>query len=91
MQSRNDKGLDKNLSCMLRKEGSDLSDVVQCKPAIFAMWSLKVSWSSKITPRFLTELDGVVVEEPSWMVKSCCRVGVAGKTRSSVFARLSCR
>ncbi len=39
----------------------------------------------------MTELDGVIVEEPSWMVKSCCRVGVAGKTRSSVFARLSCR
>ncbi len=52
---------------------------------------MKVSWSSKITPRFLTELDGVIVDEPNWMVKSCCRVGVAGKTRSSVFARLSCR
>ncbi len=59
--------------------------------AVFAMWSLKVSWSLKITQRFLTELDGVIVEEPSWMGKSCCRVGVAGKTRSSVFARLSCR
>ncbi len=41
--------------------------------AVFAMCSLKVSWSSKITPRFLTEVDGVIVEEPSWMVKSCCR------------------
>ncbi len=40
--------------------------------AVFAMWSLKVSWSSKITPRFLTELDGVIVDEPNWMVKSCC-------------------
>ncbi len=59
--------------------------------AVFAMWSLKVSWSSKITPRFLTEFDGVIVDESIWMVKSCCRVGVAGKTRSSVFARLSCR
>ncbi len=59
--------------------------------AVFAMWPLKVSWSSEISPRFLTELDGVIVEEPSWMVKSCCRVGVAGKTRSSIFARLSCR
>ncbi len=26
----------------------------------FAMWSLKFSWSSKILPRFLTELDGVI-------------------------------
>ncbi len=47
--------------------------------AVFAMCSLKVSLSSKITPRFLTELDGVIVEEPSWMVKYCCRVGVAGR------------
>ncbi len=59
--------------------------------AVFAMCSLKVSWSSKITPRFLTEADGVIVDEPNWIFKSCCRVGVAGKTRSSVFARLSCR
>ncbi len=59
--------------------------------AVFAMCSLKVSWSSKITPRFLTEVDGVIVDEPNWILKSCCRVGVAGKTRSSVFARLSCR
>ncbi len=29
-----------------------------------------ISWSSKITPRFLTEVDGVIVEEPRWMVKS---------------------
>ncbi len=78
---------------MLCKEGPDISDVVQCKLArssSFAMWSLKVSLVIKITPTFLTELDGVIVEEPSWMVKSCCRVGVAGKTRSSVFASLSC-
>ncbi len=59
--------------------------------AVFAMWSLKVSWSSKITPRFLAELDRVIVDEPNWMVTLCCRVIVAGKTRSSVFARLSCR
>ncbi len=32
--------------------------------AVFAMCSLKVSCSSKITPRFLTELDGVIVEVP---------------------------
>ncbi len=31
--------------------------------AVFAMWYLKVSCSSMITPRFLTELDGVIVEE----------------------------
>ncbi len=49
------------------------------------------SWSSKISPRCLTELDGIIVEEPNWMVKSYCRLGVAGKTRSSVFSRLSCR
>ncbi len=59
--------------------------------AVFAMCSLKVSWSSKITPRFLTEVDGVIINVPNWIEKSCCRVGVAGTTRSSVFARLSCR
>ncbi len=59
--------------------------------AVFAMCSVKVSWSSKITPRFLTEADRVIVDEPNWIVKSCCRAGVAGRTRSSVFARLSCR
>ncbi len=45
--------------------------------AVFIMWSLKVSWSSKITPRFLTELDGVIVEVSNWMMKLCCRVGEA--------------
>ncbi len=33
VQSWNDKGLDKKLCWMLFKEGPDLSDVVQCKPA----------------------------------------------------------
>ncbi|XP_048051018.1 adhesion G protein-coupled receptor E5-like isoform X2 [Megalobrama amblycephala] len=33
--------------------------------AILAMWSLKVSWSSKITPRFLIELEGIIVDELS--------------------------
>ncbi len=56
--------------------------------AVFAMCFLKVSWSSKITPRFLTEVDGAIVDEPNWIVKSCCRVGVAGNTISSVFASL---
>lgn len=46
-----------------------------------AMWSLKVCWSSKVTPRFLTDLAGVIDDKPSWMVKLCCRVGLAGKTR----------
>uniref|UniRef100_A0A8C2K6N8 NFKB inhibitor interacting Ras-like 2 n=1 Tax=Cyprinus carpio TaxID=7962 RepID=A0A8C2K6N8_CYPCA len=73
--------------CRDKKEvWHDLSDVVQCKlhdQTLFAMWFLKVSWSSKITPRFLTKLDGVIVDKPSWMVKSCCGVRVAGKTRSS--------
>ncbi len=47
--------------------------------AVFAMCSLKVSWSSKITPRFLTEADVVIVDEPSWsgredMKLSLCQV-----------------
>ncbi len=92
VQSRNHKSLDKKLCCVRK----GLIFLMLCSAnlqdrAVFAMWSLKASWSSKITPIFLTKLDGVIVEEPSWMVKSCCRVGVAGKTRSPVFARLSCR
>jgi len=27
---------------------------------VFVIWSVKVSWSSNITPRFLTDLDGVI-------------------------------
>ncbi len=57
--------------------------------AVFAMCSLKVSWSSKITPTILTEVYGVIVDESNRIMKSCCRVGVAGKTRSSVFDVLS--
>jgi len=59
--------------------------------AVFVMWSVKVSWSSKITPRLLTDLDVLIEEESSWIVKSCCRDRLAGRTRSSVLARLSCR
>ncbi len=33
--------------------------------AVFAICSLKVSWSSKITPRYLTEADEVIVDEPN--------------------------
>ncbi len=79
---------------MLCQKGPDLSDVVQCKPARSSSFCNVLFESQlviEIIPRFLTELDGVIVEEPSWMVKSCCRVGVAGKTRCSVFAMLSCR
>ncbi len=57
---------------MLCQKGPDLSDVVQCKPArssSFCNESLKVSWS-KITPMFLTELDGEIVDESIWIVKS---------------------
>ncbi len=77
-------------ACSVRK---GLIFLMLCRANLqdWAVWSLKVSCSSKITPRFLTELDGVIVEEPNWMLKSCCRVWVSGKTRSSVFARLSCR
>ncbi len=42
------------------------------------MWSLKVSRSSKITPQFLTKLDGVVFAESIWIDR------VAGKKRNSL-------
>jgi len=54
--------------------------------AIFVMWSVKVSWSSNVTPRFLTDLGGLIKAESIWIVKSCCRDGLAGRMRSSVFA-----
>jgi len=33
--------------------------------AVVPMWSLKVSWSSKMTTRFLAELYGIIVAELS--------------------------
>ncbi len=50
-------------ACSVRK---GLIFLLLCKAnlqdqAVFAMCSLKVSWSSKITPRFLTKLDVVIV------------------------------
>ncbi len=78
---------------MLCQKGPDLSDVVYCKPArssslrnVLFEGQLVIKDYTKIS-----EVDGVIVDEPNWIVKSCCRVGVAGKTRSSVFPRLSCR
>ncbi len=67
-QPRNDKGLDKKLRSMLCQEGPDF--LMLCSAnlqdrAVFAMCSLKVSWSSKITPRFLTEVDGVIIDVPN--------------------------
>ncbi len=35
---------------------------MQCKPKR----SLNVSWSSRITPSFLSKLNGIIVDEPSW-------------------------
>jgi len=36
-------------------------------------WSEKVSWSSTVTLRFLTDIDGVIEVESSWIVKSIVR------------------
>ncbi len=57
---------------------------MQCKPKR----SLNVSWSSRITPSFLSKLNGIIVDEPSW---TGAVLMVAEKMRSSIFARLSCR
>lgn len=43
---------------------------------------LKVSWLLKITPICLADLVGVIVDDPSLIVKLCCNNGVAMKTRS---------
>ncbi len=76
VQPRNDKGLPWTRSCAACSVRKGLIFLMLCSAnlqdrAVFAMWSLKVSWSSKITPRFVTEVDGVIVDEPNWIVKSC--------------------
>ncbi len=50
-------------SCSACSVGKGLIFLMLCSAnlqdrAVFAMCSLKVSWSSKITPRFLTEAAG---------------------------------
>ncbi len=79
-------------ACCVRK---DLSDVVQCKHARLSSFCNVVFESElimkKLPQDFWLQLDGVIVDISIWMVKSCCRVGVAGKKRSLVFAKLSCR
>ncbi len=68
VQSRNDKGLDKKLCSMLCQKGPDLSDVVKCKPARSSSLCnvlFEGQLIIKDTPRFLTEADGVIVDEPS--------------------------
>ncbi len=59
--------------------------------AVLAMWSEKFSLSSVTTPRFLAVSEGVMVDEPNWMVKLWWSDGFAGTTSSSVLARLSWR
>jgi len=46
--------------------------------------------SLMVTLRFLTDLDGVIEDESGWIVKSCCRDGLAGRMRSSISAWLRC-
>ncbi len=69
---------------MFRYKGPDLYAIVQCKPARSSSLCNVVFEGQLVIKdytKFLTEVDGVIVEEPSWMVKSCCRVGVAGKNK----------
>ncbi len=94
VQPRNDKGLDKKLCSRLCQKGPDFfwcwcSANLQDR-AVFACaleGQLVIKDYTKISDRS----DGVIIDVPNWIEKSCCRVGVAGTTRSSVFARLSCR
>ncbi len=57
---------------------------MQCKPVFEGQLVIKDY------PKFLADLVGIIVDDPSRMVKLCCNVGMAGKTRNPVFARLSC-
>src|SRR4029434_5773101 len=54
-----------------------------------AMWSVKVSWSSIMTPRFLAVLDGTRDKESILMLMLWWMACLAGKTISSVLARFS--
>src|SRR4029434_3706259 len=49
-----------------------------------AMWSVKVSWSSIMTPRFLGVLDGTRDKESIWMLLLWWMTCLPGKTISSV-------
>ncbi len=55
--------------------------------AIVAIWSVKLSWSSITTPRFLAVLKGVLVDEPSYIEKLWWSDGLAETASSSVLAR----
>ncbi len=56
-----------------------------CKIEQFLQCGLwKWAGYQKLPQDFWLQLDGVIVDISIWMVKSCCRVGVAGKTRSLV-------
>ena len=52
-------------------------------------WSVKVSWSSIMTPRFLAVLDGTRDKESILMLMLWWMACLAGKTISSVLARFS--
>src|SRR4029434_10619669 len=54
-----------------------------------AMWAVKVSWSSIMTPRFLAVLDGTRDKESILIFMLWWMTCLAGKTISSVLARFS--
>src|SRR4029434_1038082 len=54
-----------------------------------AMWAVKVSWSSIMTPRFLAVVDGTRDKESILMLMLWWMACLAGKTVSSVLARFS--
>ena len=53
-----------------------------------AMWAVKVSWSSIMTPRFLAVLDGTRDKESILMLMLWWMACLAGKTISSVFGQV---
>lgn len=71
------------------RKGLIFPDIVERKPA--KMWVEKVCWSSNTTTRFLAVMFGVSVVDPSCTMTLWSTHGIAGITKSSVFAMLSCR
>jgi len=92
--SRNEKGWTK--SCVARSNRKGLIIQMFSKAnlqvrAILPMLSVKCSWLSITTVRFLAVLKWIMYDEPSCMEKLWESVGLAEIRSSSVFSRISWR
>ena len=83
--------MDQQLGGVLRQVSPDLPDVVEgesTRPQTAAMWAVRESSSSMVTPRFLAEDEGVTVADPRVIERSWEMDGLAGMMRSLVFGEV---